>query len=678
MIMGNTNTPQTANIVLFLFSFVFVFVFVVVVVAYHTFYTKNLTQRTLHHLVHKTEMPSDREKTYLDAILERDLEGIDVNLADDTHTLLTLAVHLGKNDIVEFLVERGADPYLKDALEHAARVNNLGAAEILLKHCNILKWKLTSALRIAIQEAHVEMMKRLLLAGADVLEDHVRSIFKCHRSDSTKLYSLLEILIENGADLNDLHSFRGISGGNSYTALMIAITCDMDPVVIGEFLINHDVDVHTRDRHGENALFHAVNNNSRRWVLFLINHGIDINCVTGYSWRGGGRKTPIFKAEDIDMARFLLENGAHLNHKQGDYFAMGIAFHHNGTTVMEWLNLFETLGPPSPEFVCPGDGIKLFQEANIVPCVDKLLQMSRGHLTPYKILNTCLLFKCHRIHHRTSSSRVDILYHKPGFLDNLHRLLPRIAVDKVLVTNAIKAHEIEIARELLDNANPPINLSNVDFQDFATWAISRGDLGSLRFLASLGNTINYQEKDATGPLYDACIDQNHVENLDMIRFLLENGAHDLNTCLEKYGWRLKRNWYDVLKEYNVQLRHRLRNPNVATLNEIPSTGHHTLLHLAVLQGSLADVRLLVHLGACIHVKTSYGLTALDLSRRYKRGGMITYLEKMEHLEMVAFYEVMGQKRRKYEDCTTDSVSSMITIPDNVFHCIREFNLPQWL
>lgn len=171
----------------------------------------------------------------------------------------------------------------------------------------------------------------------------------------------------------------------------------------------------------------------------------------------------------------------------------------------------------------------------------------------------------------------------------------------------------------------------------------------------------------------------------MIRFLLEHGAHDLNTCLKEYGWRLKREWYDVLNEYRVQLRHRLRNPDVATLNEIPSTGHHTLLHLAVLQGTLTDVRFLVERGACICVKTSYGMTAQDLSRRYKRRGMIEYFEELERLKMVAVYEMIEQKRREYDDRTMrqnpqlrrryeSQKPNILNIPDNVFSYIREFNL----
>lgn len=245
---------------------------------------------------------------------------------------------------------------------------------------------------------------------------------------------------------------------------------------------------------------------------------------------------------------------------------------------------------------------------------------------------------------------------------NLRRLLPRIEVDDVLVINALKTRETVIARELLMAADSTIELSNVDFAETVRSAIQMSDLPFLRFITSRGNTINFVHFDGSGPLQYMSEMTWGAPMPAMLDFLLEYGAHDLRHMATSSFVS------NIVESYKAKLTETFGNSEVATLNDILSSGH-TLLHMAVLQGTIEDVRSLYDRGAVPSVKTSYGTTALDLARKYKCNDMI------EYLKIVIIYEDLEKSRRDYVPSPYGVQSSTIlNIPPELFARIKEFSL----
>ena len=175
----------------------------------------------------------------------------------DEKTALILAVVKDNREIVELLIESGADVNLFcDYVDVNVRDNDGG-----------------TALFYAVQKASMAAVHTLINAGAEVnIKDN---------NSQTPLFYV---------------------GGNHGTDLI-------------SLLIKAGANPNERNKNQESALFDALRNSNLNVVKALFHAGADLNARNIYG------KTPLFytidKSVDVIAARFLLENGAQFNQRDG-------------------------------------------------------------------------------------------------------------------------------------------------------------------------------------------------------------------------------------------------------------------------------------------------------------------------------------------------------------------------
>jgi ankyrin repeat protein len=612
---------------------------------------------------------SQHLQPFFDKVVQGDLKGLKALLSTETaadaydyrgynHSLLTLAIRKDTNQIVKYLLNGGANPNLLSPLAWASLQNNLGAAIMLMNHPNTdleqaanlwtnSNMRTSPPLLVAIKKGHVEMAKLLLSKGAKVRPGYLRQVFVAHKGKSgasrATRFALIDLLIHHGADINDLGpnklNFKiEHLVSKEETALMLAVTHDMDPAVDGEFLTRLGVNVGKTDAEGKNALFYAVEKKSLRWVQYLLQHGTDVNCMS----KNGA--TPIFNATDIPIAKVLLEHGAHLNTMAGPAYAMDIAF--NSNNAMEWLDLFESLDKrPRPTYVSMGNGMRILVQQDFVPLVNRLKTMSEGNIKLRSIFDKCMLHVKHR--KEWFSCGADMYGCQPKLMENFVRLLELKywAVDQTMIVTALEGHEVLLTKQLLKHVDAPMDFTNVDFSHVVAWGIQHGEMEMLQLLVSLGIPINYVNiQPLTGVARIWCQPQDNAAILArnaMVRLVLEHGAHDLGQFVAQPYQNA--NIRNVINKYKAQLAKRLSNPDKKTLNTLCTKTGHSLMHIAVLHGTIADVRSLADRGASVLLKTRYGMTAVDLARTYQREDMLVFLEN------VVPYEHLMALRKHYQE-----------------------------
>ena len=216
-------------------------------------------------------------------------------------TPLFKAINAERHDLVTYLLEHGADPnmpgpkivlwpavhqphMLQILLEHkadlrrapgvlelATSINSRKAIDILMKFgadVNAKKDGIYTPLCSAIRDNHEDLVDILLGAGADpnlpALEHPTYKCVTYHRTH------ILPVLLAAGADL---HKPKGIIEH-------AVANNDRDALV---FLLDHKVDINARSAVGHTALTTAIRENQPETIDFLLSHGADPG-VRGQDW----------------------------------------------------------------------------------------------------------------------------------------------------------------------------------------------------------------------------------------------------------------------------------------------------------------------------------------------------------------------------------------------------------
>jgi len=211
-------------------------------------------------------------------------------------TVLYLAVVLGNIDIVELLLEKGAD--------------------INAKNGGLL-YNQEMPLIIAASEGDVKMVHYLLEHGAtvDTYNPHSNTVFEALYSSAlfnallSKDIPTIQLLLERECDKN-----------LSLSSLHIAaITNELDTL---KTLLENNEDIHSVDNLGLKAIYYAVHMHHPNALQMLIDHGANVNEPFDY-----GDHTEMFSLlsmiveEDptaplvLETVKVLFDNGAHLNEK---------------------------------------------------------------------------------------------------------------------------------------------------------------------------------------------------------------------------------------------------------------------------------------------------------------------------------------------------------------------------
>ncbi|XP_009900305.2 2-5A-dependent ribonuclease [Dryobates pubescens] len=259
----------------------------------------------------------------IDDVLELLEKGADVNSkAEYGWTPLQSAVQDNNEDLVRLLLDKGACPHARKdnggtALTEAAMVGNVNILELLLSHgLNIndhddngftafmeaacygneeaLRFLFSKGANVNLRREVNEEKAKLLKGGETALMD------ACKKGHFSVVKTLVQ---EMGADVN-------ICDNKDRNALIHALKegCAKSAVSIGHFLLDHGVDVKSKDECGKSALILAVELRSKDLVETLLKKGeIDIDDA---GEEGNTALMVAVEKNDYEIVKLLCENGA--------------------------------------------------------------------------------------------------------------------------------------------------------------------------------------------------------------------------------------------------------------------------------------------------------------------------------------------------------------------------------
>ncbi|NXV94964.1 RN5A ribonuclease, partial [Calonectris borealis] len=261
-------------------------------------------------------------------VLELLEKGADVNskAGEGGWTPLQSAVQANEEDLVRLLLDKGACPHARKdnggtAFTEAAIVGNVNILELLLDHglnINDHDDNGFTAFMEAAWYGRKEALKFLYSKGANVNLRRAASEEKAklHKGGATALmdacrerhFSAVETLVqEMGADVN-------ICDNRGRNALIHALKKGgakeryESAVSIGHFLLDHGVDVNSKDECGKSALILAVEMRSPDLVKALLEKGeIDIDDADE---KGNTALMVAVEENDYNIANLLCEEGA--------------------------------------------------------------------------------------------------------------------------------------------------------------------------------------------------------------------------------------------------------------------------------------------------------------------------------------------------------------------------------
>ncbi|KAJ7019278.1 ankyrin repeat-containing domain protein [Mycena alexandri] len=226
-------------------------------------------------------------------------------------TVLQEAVSQHHSNAVRVLLEAGVDVNAKEeqygtAMYQALKVNECEAMKWLVEHgadVNTKGGKHGTALHLISYMGRYEEARALLAHGAHINALDSSGNPALHSALIRGRHTVARLLIDHGAVV-DAKQFeeplRSLAGGGWHVASVL-------------FLLEHGVDVNAADKYGCTALHRSVlyhNPNHIELARLLIEHGADVNA--GSELHG----TPLIIASrrnHIGVARFLIERGASVN-----------------------------------------------------------------------------------------------------------------------------------------------------------------------------------------------------------------------------------------------------------------------------------------------------------------------------------------------------------------------------
>ncbi|MBM7558121.1 ankyrin repeat domain-containing protein [Halanaerobacter jeridensis] len=202
-------------------------------------------------------------------------EGADVTAKDNMgRTALMMAVM--NPEAVKLLIKKGANVNVKSdkgktALMYAAAARNIKSIKILLANeanANARDNKGRTALDFAVLERDSRIVKREKKIAKMLIKNGLKSKTALFKSIDKERPEVVEILIEEGADVN-------VRTDDGRTALMKAIGENNSEIV--KVLIKGGANVNAKDNNGQTALMKAVNKRNKYVVKMLIENGANVN-----------------------------------------------------------------------------------------------------------------------------------------------------------------------------------------------------------------------------------------------------------------------------------------------------------------------------------------------------------------------------------------------------------------
>ncbi|KAK0668609.1 ankyrin repeat-containing domain protein, partial [Cercophora samala] len=222
------------------------------------------------------------------------------------------AARVGQTEIVQLLLEKGAEPDPEDScgltpLWSAADNGHDAVVQLLLSagaEPNVMGLKTSRRpIHHAAQRGHLELVWTLLKHGgsatpeSDGFDNAVPSPFTlaCDKGN----IELLELLLDHGANINYVNEASAIHGLH-----VAALSGNLE---VAQFLLEKDTDVEIRDKDGWTPLMLAIEGDKPDLAEFLIQKNANVNSEAN---DGGTALLMASQNGNLNLVKVLLKNGA--------------------------------------------------------------------------------------------------------------------------------------------------------------------------------------------------------------------------------------------------------------------------------------------------------------------------------------------------------------------------------
>lgn len=276
----------------------------------------------------------------------------ELNVPIEGETPLTYAIRLGKSEVVNYLLQEGAETKNIQGkgctlLALAVHLGHLDIVKIFLNESNLNETDCygSTPLTIASKQGHFDVFLYLLFKGADINKSGINGetpllaaakinnlqmvktlLSKGAEVNATDLYGktaliyaaqggcyhTVKCLLEHGASINKVGNEMCLNGRNALVSAVIEGHLDVVKV-----LVSSGADVNEIAPDGNSPIAHAIKNKQKAVATYLVEKGAN---VCKRSDRG---KTPLSWAvlnQDFDMIEWLLEQDAEVT-LQGAFFS---------------------------------------------------------------------------------------------------------------------------------------------------------------------------------------------------------------------------------------------------------------------------------------------------------------------------------------------------------------------
>jgi ankyrin repeat protein len=283
--------------------------------------------------------------------------GANINYSQG-RTALEVAVETKDHKMIFILLDAGADPSKDGSVSLAVKASDVGLILALLQRgagINNISHDIPTALYQAAVSEDLEMVQFLLDRGADpniqLQNNYMGSVLQVlTRSRSMKI---IEAIIQAGADINGAWSSKSFRNPSLNPLQIAASNGDLELV---EYFVaaNADVNWPASEYNGRTALQKAVENRHMHIVEFLLKNGANIN-APARSKNGVTALQAAVSQNHLDLVEFLLENGANPDDQPsrvGGFSALQLAAKSGNNDLILKLVLAgaKVNGPPADEY----------------------------------------------------------------------------------------------------------------------------------------------------------------------------------------------------------------------------------------------------------------------------------------------------------------------------------------
>ncbi len=357
---------------------------------------------------------------------------------------------------------------------------------------NALNERGTSPLQEAVRLNNIDMVKYLLLRGADASKGQI--LADAIKEDAQ--LSIIEELLKAGADVN-----KKDDRGN--TTLLLAL--QRNDVEILSLLLQYNIDLKGKAANGENMLFYAYKHNAPYEILSaIISAGIDVNEPDAE-----GRLLLITALENGDekLVEHLLKAGADVNKtdSKGISAIVYVLHHFNDSDIEKKIILQGNRGHNLPQFNRPL--WQVLADENLLDMLDAVLEDSNMDKTDINgtVPQNYLLQK------NDNPELIDIA------------LKHISAIDDELLWLTVRNNDAETLQKLVTKGGD-VNAKNEQGVSLLEWILqNKTDKKLLQALVSPSLEVNTPDASGELPLEIATKNNDSVA----VKFLLQQGA-DVN------------------------------------------------------------------------------------------------------------------------------------------------------